>query len=174
MTWEIRRTSADDWRDVRDVRLRALKDAPTAFGSTYERELAFTEDQWRQRATQMSFLAYDVDRSIPVGVVAGIPWGDGDVLLVAMWIDPECRGATLGEALVDAVADAARGEGAAQVVLHVTESNTAARKLYERCGFDYTGEREPLDSHPDLDVILMAMPLTAPESQRAQRRRTLR
>ena len=34
----VRETVAGDWQALRDIRLEALRDAPTAFGSTYERE----------------------------------------------------------------------------------------------------------------------------------------
>ena len=34
----VRETVAGDWQALRDIRLEALRDVPTAFGSTYERE----------------------------------------------------------------------------------------------------------------------------------------
>jgi hypothetical protein len=39
-----------DWKELREVRLRALADAPGAFASTLEREAAYPDDVWRQRA----------------------------------------------------------------------------------------------------------------------------
>lgn len=43
----VRATGPGDWELVRDVRLAALRDAPDAFASTYQREAAYTEEQWR-------------------------------------------------------------------------------------------------------------------------------
>jgi hypothetical protein len=42
----VRVIDVSAWRTMRDVRLAALQDAPGAFGSSYEREIAFTEDDW--------------------------------------------------------------------------------------------------------------------------------
>lgn len=39
-----------DWRDYREIRLAALKDAPSAFASTWQEEASLTAAQWRDRA----------------------------------------------------------------------------------------------------------------------------
>lgn len=41
----VARAGADDWQAVRDIRSAALLDAPFAFGSTLERELAFGDHE---------------------------------------------------------------------------------------------------------------------------------
>lgn len=48
---EIRGIAEDDGALWRDIRLRALQDTPRAFGSTYEREVLFTEADYRARLT---------------------------------------------------------------------------------------------------------------------------
>jgi GNAT superfamily N-acetyltransferase len=158
---EVREAGPDDWVIMRDVRLAALRDAPYAFGSTYERETGFAEAEWRRRATaRNSFLAYLPELgATPAGIAAGIEEAPGAFELVSMWVRPEARGRMVGSALITAVAGWARGQGAPALHLWVTESNKPARRLYEQRGFAPTGERQPLPSDPRLTEIGMTRPL---------------
>ena len=42
---------SERWREAKQLRLEALLAAPSAFTSSYEEELAFSEDLWRARLT---------------------------------------------------------------------------------------------------------------------------
>jgi GNAT superfamily N-acetyltransferase len=144
----VRATTLDDWQAMREIRLQALRGAPDAFGSTYAREIAFEAAEWHRRATRDgSFLAF-----LPNGELAGLVGGfeeePGVVELVSMFVRPRARGHDVGEALVDAVVAWAKDKGATSVHLWVTETNKPAIRLYERCGFTVTPERQPLPSNP--------------------------
>ena len=93
----MRRLDPSEHALLRTLRLRALADTPSAFGSTYERELAFTDDEWRRRLhpdANPHFVCGDLDAE-PVGIVAvGIDRTevDGPVAHVwGMWVDPAAR-----------------------------------------------------------------------------------
>ncbi|MGH3219085.1 MAG: GNAT family N-acetyltransferase [Streptosporangiaceae bacterium] len=156
----MRETVSGDLQALRGIRLEALKTAPYAFGSTYEREAAFGEPDWLRRiARGGNFLAYLPGGGEPAGLIGGYPETADVVELVSMYVRPEARGRGVGEALVAAVFGWAQDRGAKTVHLWVTESNHHARALYQRCGFEPTGERQPLPSDPDMDEIAMARPL---------------
>ncbi len=157
----VREITADDWELMRDVRLSALAEAPSAFGSTYARELAFTEERWRGRISERSvtFLAHDDPAAAAPAGLAGVYVEDGTADLVSMWVRPSSRGRHVGEALVEAAARWAAARGFAALFLWVTASNAAARRLYERCGFTATGESQPLPSDPSLPEIRMSRAL---------------
>jgi GNAT superfamily N-acetyltransferase len=58
-----------------------------------------------------------------------------DAYLEELYVVPELRGQGIGRALLEATMDAARGAGAAHIDLTTGETDTAARSLYETCGF---------------------------------------
>jgi ribosomal protein S18 acetylase RimI-like enzyme len=158
----VRETVTDDWQALRDIRLEALRDAPAAFGSTYEREALRGEEHWHARiARGGTFLAYipALSASEPVGLIGGYQEDPITVELVSMYVRPQARGRGVGEALVATVIDWATARNAASVHLWVTETNTPARALYERCGFQLTGERQPLPSDPSIGEVAMSRPL---------------
>ncbi len=149
---QVRRAGPDQWLVYRDLRLAALAEAPYAFSSTLERELAFDDQVWQQRLGSpgaATFLAWGGDEV--VGMASGKPEDPDDDFavpgawqLVGMWVSPSVRGTGVSAALVEAVAQHVRGTGAPALVLWVTEVNERARRFYERLGFAPTGSRQPV------------------------------
>lgn len=165
----VREVGPDDWRALREIRLAALQEAPYAFASTYAREAAFGETDWQRRISNgITFFAYltaaggvPADGGDPAGLAGTFQDEPGTAELVGMWVRPQARGRGVGEALVSAVSDWARARGLAALHLWVTETNSPARRLYERCGFKPTGERQPLPSDPSLPELGMRLPLAS-------------
>jgi ribosomal protein S18 acetylase RimI-like enzyme len=163
---EIRPTRAGDWEELRDLRLRALRDAPGAFASTLERELAFTDEVWLRRAeggpASVTFIAREGGAgigSVTILAEADVP---GRAHLVGMWVDPRYRRRGVGRALIDRAVRWARERRARELILWVADHNAAARQLYERVGFRPTGERQPLPSNHALTESLLRLPLRYP------------
>ena len=152
--------TAADWQLMRDVRLAALRDAPQEFWSGYAEEAGMTEADWQRRiASGGNFLGYapELGHDAPVGIVAGVADEAGTAQLVSMWVSPAARGHGVGAALVRAVADWAWANGHPVVHLWVTETNAAARSLYEGCGFRDSGERQSRPSYPALTDMGMLL-----------------
>ena len=138
---DVRRTVAGDEAVLRDVRLQALRDAPEAFGSTLERELARTPEDWRRWMSPGSvFILYHDDQ--PRGLVAGAAREDDPsaIQLMAMWVHPSLRGSGAARALVAALLAWASERGAREVRLRVVKANERARRFYEREGFRRFGD----------------------------------
>jgi ribosomal protein S18 acetylase RimI-like enzyme len=61
--------------------------------------------------------------------------GELDAYLEELYVVPARRGQGIGRALLRAAMDAAREAGATHIDLGTGETDTAARALYESCGF---------------------------------------
>ena len=131
---EVRRAGPGDEDVVRALRLAALGDAPREFGSTLERELARSPEDWARFVTTGALFLLERD-GVAVGLAGGLPQEHG-LELVSMWVAPDARGSGGADALVQAVLDWA---GDAAVTLYVVDGNDPARRLYERHGFVPTG-----------------------------------
>jgi GNAT superfamily N-acetyltransferase len=167
VTPSFRRIRPDEASRLRGLRLRALADTPTAFGSTLAREEVFPVEVWQERAAhgaagedRVTYVAEDGDCWL--GMVTGRVEDPAEAQfeLVGMYVEPAARGQGVGAALVEAVTAWARGRGAAELYLRVTSTNHAAIALYHRCGFRATGRTQPLDHTSSLSELEMVRDLT--------------
>jgi ribosomal protein S18 acetylase RimI-like enzyme len=166
VTIEVRRLRHDEAALLRDVRLRALREAPGAFATSFEEARGWSAERWDEMAregaageSQVAFVALDDERA--VGLVFGWLRDDvpGSVWLARLWVDPSVRRGGLGARLIDAVAGWARELGATRLDLSVTTNNARAAALYARAGFAETGRRRPLPSDPTRTEVFLSRPL---------------
>jgi ribosomal-protein-alanine N-acetyltransferase len=75
-------------------------------------------------------------------------------------IHPHFRRKGVGEYVLREILDKSRREGAAEIFLEVRPSNTAARTLYEKLGFQILGVRKGYYQSPKEDALLMRKSLT--------------
>jgi ribosomal protein S18 acetylase RimI-like enzyme len=153
----IRPTREEDWPSLKQVRLAALLDAPTAFGVDYQTASAYTDAQWRERAAgphPAFWLAYDGDGRA-VGMIGGGVSATQRYNLIAMWVAPHVRGSSIAAQLVGAVKSEAAARGHDRVFLDVAPENMRAARFYEKQGFAFIDEWEPLASHPHIRVRTM-------------------
>ena len=90
---ELRRLTPDDWRLWRELRMEALREAPSAFGSTLAdwQGAGDREERWRERLMTVSFNVAALKDGRPVGMVSGVQ-GELDVELISLWVAPYARG----------------------------------------------------------------------------------
>lgn len=161
----IRPFTADEWPAYRAIRLRALEDAPDAFGSTLAAEQALAPDSWSTR--MMRSTVSGIDRALAAerdGQLVGLAWAKVDaddptlVNLFQMWVAPEARGQGVAGALLAEAVRWSRARGAQALRLGVNSANATALRLYERAGFVDVNVREPM--RPGSDQIEQRMVLT--------------
>jgi len=148
----IRQITRDDWRRLRDARLRALATDPDAFLETHANASTFPDERWQERATptdgQCSFV-FERDERFEGMVSCFVAEDPANVFLVGMWVAPELRGTDVARGLVEHVVEWARTNGAARVCLSVEGPNLHAARLYEKCGFVETDDPPAFPYEPN-------------------------
>jgi ribosomal protein S18 acetylase RimI-like enzyme len=159
---EVRRVRPEEWEELRALRVRALEESPDSFGSTLSEARQRDDDDWRAWAeaagsSAASAVFVAVEDGTLVGLCGSFLHEDNRQIaqIVAMWVAPAYRGRRVGEKLLDAASEWSTEHGARELVLDVTETNQAARRLYRSVGFSETGLTEPLRSNANLLTIQM-------------------
>ncbi len=133
----VRRLEETDAALYQALRLEGLEQAPEAFGSTLERELAMPLAAFAARLEERVVLgAFEGRECLGLAglIVETMEKERHKGTLFGMYVRPAARGRGAGAALVEGILAAARGR-VEQVKLAVVEGNAGARRLYERCGF---------------------------------------
>ncbi|MEX2274718.1 MAG: GNAT family N-acetyltransferase [Actinomycetota bacterium] len=173
-TIDIRSVRPDEWRRLRDVRLRSLADTPDAFGETLAQAHARPDTSWRRwihhgwgRGPQLTLVADDGSSALR-GIVVGVQEDEAPQVayVYAMWVDPSVRRTGVGTRLIDGVASWARARGASCLRLGVATDNQTAIAMYRRRGL------RPAPSggytlHEGSRVACMTMELVIDDNTRA-------
>ncbi len=138
----VRRLKPTEWPTALNLRVAALTESPSAFGSTVVRERGLPLATWRARLTGNAWFAA-FDGEIAVGLACGVHTETPDEReLTGVWVAPSRRGTGLGDALVTSVRDWAALQGARRLTLEVVSTNESAIALYARHGFQVVGQTE--------------------------------
>jgi ribosomal protein S18 acetylase RimI-like enzyme len=152
-------------KEFKTVRLRALEDSPSAFGSTYLKESQFSDEDWFKRVTTWNSdgaVCYiGMDKSEPCGIIAGYfdKTDPRRAYVASMWVAPTHRRTGLGTMLMDAVQLWSRNQGASELRLMVTSGNSIAAAFYQRLGYTFTGTTGPYPNDPALIEYEMVKPI---------------
>ncbi|MCZ8185375.1 MAG: N-acetyltransferase [Beijerinckiaceae bacterium] len=144
----IRRLGRDDAPAFRAVRLRGLTDHPDAFTSTAQ-DWDLPLEAYIERIEAGHVIgAFDPETGILLGHVflpTHLATGVKTRHKCEVWsvyVIPEARGRHIAEAMLAHAIDLARSLGFAWLKLQVGEHNAAARRTYERLGFEVFGREE--------------------------------
>ena len=161
----LRQLTREDWHVLRDLRLRALRDAPEAFAQSLAATEALTEMEWRQQAITLTEANYCIAllafHEQPIGIIemsVDHLWQNAGYL-GGMWVAPEARRTGVGSRLLEKGLEILQQWGLAHVRFCVARHQLHAISLYRRFGFRETGVQKPLPSKHDITVIEMAKAL---------------
>ena len=144
MSVTIRKLNENDWQAFAGIRLKALQTDPQVFGSNYEYESGFVEEDWRSRLRNEDsavFMLYDgekpfgitgvaISRDDPTGKTA-IFWGS--------WLEPVYRGKGISKLMYETRIDWAKAQPLVErIVVSHRASNVASKYANQKHGFRFT------------------------------------
>jgi len=137
------------WEEYRALRLQALRQDASSFGSSYEENVDHPEDFWRgrleeaQRKVETVTLFAEVDGRLVgmLGAHRALRLKTRHVATVyGVYVDPAVRGQGVGRQLMQALLDEiGRIPEIEKLELTVNTENPAALALYRRFGFEVAG-----------------------------------
>ncbi|MER5746468.1 GNAT family N-acetyltransferase [Streptomyces sp. NPDC059913] len=174
----VRTVRAEEWPQVKELRLAALRDpvAPVAFLETYEQGVTRSDAFWRERALNASeagsgevrqFVAVAPDGRWDGSVTVLIERPDAELAfgervdvhqahVVGVFVRSGARGAGLAEELFRAATEWAWSLAEPRIErvrLYVHEDNPRAAAFYRRIGFVPTGSTVPVPGDPSAREI---------------------
>ena len=165
----IRLLNQRDATAYRDLRLRGLKEAPTAFGSSYEDESRLRLKKFARKLRRRDESADAVFGAFsgPAQLVGILDFNRDNrpkrrhvAVLGGLFVAPEFQGQGYGGRLIDeAIAHARQLNGVRQILLAVTAGNVAAGSLYRSRGFKCYGlEPDAIlveGKHYDMELMML-------------------
>lgn len=153
---DVRQIRSHEWERLRDIRLEALVDTPTAFATTFAQAEAFPDSLWQERTVagatghdQITVLAVSGDRTVGMTVALGRPDNDRRVVpIVSVYVTPRERRKGVAQRLLNTAEEWASDQGGSRTSLWVEEENVPARCFYESIGYIATLDRQKMTSPP--------------------------
>lgn len=146
----ISKLNIDEWSKYKKLRLEALKNEPSSFGSSYEDSLKLPDDTWKEQLqksrdenSSVMFFAKDGDRL--VGMI-GAFWQSKEKTkhignIFGVYVDSKYRGKGIGKLLMEAILNKLDNMPQIEKIkLGVVTQQTPALKLYEKYGFKSIGK----------------------------------
>ena len=147
---------------VRDLRLRALRDAPAAFGTTLDEGLQQSNADWQSLAASMTgsarnamFVARMGDEFVgsTYALVDRVEQLTGRI--GGMWVDSRYRRRGVGRLMIAEVRKWAADHAMNSLRLWVPEDGTTARAFYQSVGFSVTSRRQPFPGDQERALLEM-------------------
>ncbi|MDD9911973.1 MAG: GNAT family N-acetyltransferase [Alphaproteobacteria bacterium] len=138
----------EDWEILREIRLYALRESAHAFGSNYQREAAFTEEQWVERLASKRSAIFGLfsegGELIGIGCILQSEEDASRAGLFMAYIRPEYRKKGLSKLLYEERIAWAKNHPEVSVIFtHNRKKNIAAQQMNQSFGFVKVAETEP-------------------------------
>ncbi len=158
---KVKTLKSDQWRIFKQLRLAALEQNPSSFGESLAEARRLSDGEWQARAqksvdeqerdTLLAFASWEAVGMIFVFLKEGRKVGS----FGGLWVKKDFRRKGVGEQLVKKALAWLKDAGAKEVTFWNNAENEASTSLYQKLGFQETGDQKPLDSDPSKLIKLM-------------------
>lgn len=144
----IIKLSPDEWKTYKDLRLRSLQEYPEAFGGSYEEEVCYPDNQWKNylqdslRPDGTVFLFARLDNKVVGMAGARIKKtlkNHHSATIFSVYVAPEARNRKIASRLLETILEELKNRSIVKANLIVNVQQKAAFKLYRRMGFHVVG-----------------------------------
>lgn len=161
----VKPVSADEWKELKALRLEALQREPAAFATTYAQAATWPDEAWRERITNprcVTLMARAGRR--PAGMIGACRGDDGDErvgVIVSMYVNELYRRRGVGRKLLAAAIETLRGVPEIETMrLWVNRTHLPARRLYEALGFRLVEDpAEASGEAAEIELLVMERPV---------------
>lgn len=140
---EVSLLSKDEWERLRDIRLRALKENPEAFGADFNEVQSRSKKDWLKDYNKEDYLVASINGTDVGMLYIEVLNGDHGATcwIGGCWTDPAYRGKGVMRALFNYIDKNAAAKNWTRQGLGVWTDNYSAIKAYEFLGFAFAGEK---------------------------------
>lgn len=163
---EIFELSPLQWQDYKNIRLRALKEEPQAYQTTYEEAFNEPEKAWGERLVasklgENQWYAFARLDGKLIGMAGAFSKGNEIATIVSVFVAREARGKWISKKLLTyLISKIQKNDRITRLKLEVNPTQVPALKLYQRLGFKKTGSQKLiLGDGKEYEDYIMELPL---------------
>ncbi|MBB2148082.1 GNAT family N-acetyltransferase [Pedobacter gandavensis] len=138
--YSLHRMLPTEWEAYKSIRLEALQTNPEMFGSNYQKEAAYSQNDWvafLENDARAIFGLYDMESLIGLTGVAIKKEDATKAILFASFIKPLYRGKGLSKLFYEARIDWAKEKKCHIIVVSHRAGNEISRAANQRFGFKF-------------------------------------
>lgn len=143
--YSLHRLLPSEWAEYKSIRLEALQSNPEMFGSSYLKEVTYSQNDWialLENDKRAIFVLYNIDSIIGLTGVAIDRDDATSAVLFSSFIRPEHRGKGMARLFYQARIDWAREKKCSSITVSHRAGNEISKAANQRFGFKYTYTKE--------------------------------
>lgn len=141
----LQQLDATQWQNYKKIRLEALRTKPGVFGSNYQKEAAYTQQEWVDLLDNQNCIMFGLyEQGNIVGITGAVLDRDdlSNAILIASFIQEPHRGKGLSKLFYQARIAWARQKQCVQITVSHRAGNESSKAANQAFNFSYSHAQE--------------------------------